>query len=63
MYITEEHSIEIRITQECSEYGCDITTADGELLAGVMPEYKSRQKAVKAALKLLAESDLTAVAA
>lgn len=49
MTITEEYSIDIRVTSEqgkndygypTERYGCDIINTDGELLVGIEPEYK-----------------------
>lgn len=67
MTVTEEYSIDIRITAEASmtayghpieRYGCDIVNTDGELIVGLVPEYKTPMQAVKQALTALTQNDL-----
>ena len=50
MNIVKEYSLEIRITRQDNKFGCDITTYNGELLYGVIPEYSHENDAVYAAL-------------
>lgn len=63
MTITEEYSIDIRVTAEqgkndygypTERYGCDIINTDGEL----EPEYKTPFAAVRKALICLAKDNL-----
>ena len=54
MNIVKEYSLEIRITRRDNKFGCDITTYNGELLYGVIPEYSHENDAVYAALHALA---------
>lgn len=54
MRIVKEYTVEIRITQSGKKYGCDITTYEGELLHGVVPEYAHENDAIYAALHGLA---------
>ena len=54
MNIVKEYSLEIRITRQDNKFGCDITTYNGELLYGVIPEYSHENDAVYAALHGLA---------
>ncbi|HFC7335292.1 MULTISPECIES: hypothetical protein [Neisseria] len=67
MTITEEYSIDIRVTAETTRtayghpvehYGCDIINTDGELIVGLVPEYKTPMAAVKQALTALTQNDL-----
>ena len=54
MDIIKEYSVKIRITKQGDKLGCDITTYNGELLYGVIPEYSHENDAVYAALHALA---------
>ena len=54
MNSVKEYSLEIRITRQDNKFGCDITTYNGELLYGVIPEYSHENDAVYAALHALA---------
>ena len=65
--VSEEYSIDIRVTAETTRtayghpvehYGCDITNTDGELIVGLVPEYKTPMAAVKQALTALTQNDL-----
>ena len=67
MTITEEYSIDIRVTAETTHtayghpvehYGCDNINTDGELIVGLVPEYKTPMAAVKQALTTLTQNDL-----
>lgn len=67
MTITEEYSIDIRVTSEqgkndygypTERYGCDIINTDGELLVGIELEYKTPFAAVRKALICLTKDNL-----
>lgn len=54
MKIVKEYTLELHITQHGGEFGCDITTYDGVLLHGIVPEYRHENDAIYAALHGLA---------